>query len=103
MLLRFFSEFSSFPPSKKKKKSIKQTKQHLLISVKSKNRGLQVVGRPWTLVLLSYATSAFHVFPQTGYEKWSPESSPLELTKTQVGDDNQWKPAVDESNARLKR
>ena len=54
-------------------------------------------------MLLSYVTIVFHVFSQIGYEKWSPESSLLELTKTQVGDDNQWKPAVDESNARLKR
>ena len=40
---------------------------------------------------------------QLGYEKWSPERRSPELERRKREGDNEWKPAVDEFNDRLKR
>ena len=42
-------------------------------------------------------------FLQLGYEKWSPERRSPELERRKREGDNEWKPAVDEFNDRLKR
>lgn len=53
----------------------------------------------WDLIMIDVVLE----FLQLGYEKWSPERRSPELERRKREGDNEWKPAVDEFNARLKR
>lgn len=53
----------------------------------------------WDLIMIDVVLE----FLQLGYEKWSPERRSPELERRKREGDNEWKPAVDEFNDRLKR
>lgn len=53
----------------------------------------------WDLIMIDVILE----FLQLGYEKWSPERRSPELERRKREGDNEWKPAVDEFNDRLKR